>query len=477
MQDLLQGLPEYVLQWLVQKGKDRLVPEGEALVQRGEQCHSLFIVIDGLFHSTNGRTDHQIERIAPGNTIGELSFFTNEIGLTTVHAAEPSRVLEIPRALLWPKLEYDHAYAADLYKAVITSLAGKYHRLSSKYLSALHNEAPTADAVGLVRATLEEIDRFKSLIVRLDKESIKKGDVSEESKKIFLEQAIGMMHALHRTLGGDSALTESEKAHLGTRLQNDMLPYLLTTATAERFYSKPRGYAGDYLAIHGIYSNAPSGASRLGPLIDRMFLEMPPSIAVRNRRKMLAEELVRTALRMPDPAHVMCLASGPATEVFDAFAALPDKTKLKVTLLDIDLQALAYVEELRKEYNLEAQIDLVNENLIALFLGRGKVPIPSQDLIYSTGLIDYLNDKLVGKLLRFAYDHLNPGGRVILGNFHPANPAKEFMDHVLEWNLIHRTEEDMHRLFLASPFGSPCTKITYEELGIDLFAECVKPTE
>jgi len=284
-----------------------------------------------------------------------------------------------------------------------------------------------------------------------------------------------MMHALHRTLGAESPLTDSEKKNLGARLQNDMLPYLLTTGTAERFYSKPRGYAGDYLAIHGIYRNAPSGASRLGPLIDQMFLEMPPSVAVRNRRVLLAREIARTAEEAGRPVRVMCLASGPASEVFDAFSDLSEKSKLKVTLLDIDLQALAFVDELRGKSKLTQQIDLINENLIALFLGRGRVQVPSHDLIYSIGLIDYLNDKLVGKLLQFAFEHLNPGGRVILGNFHPYNPAKEFMDHVLEWNLIHRTEEDMHRLFLASPFRSRCTKITFEESGIDLFAECVRP--
>lgn len=63
-------------------------------------------------------------------------------------------------------------------------------------------------------------------------------------------------------------------------------------------------------------------------------------------------------------------------------------------------------------------------------------------------------------------------GSVKLGNFHPRNRAKEFMDYVLEWNLIHRTEADMNRLFERSMFGKPCSKIQFEALGINLFAEC-----
>ena len=48
------------------------------------------------------------------------------------------------------------------------------------------------------------------------------------------------------------------------------------------------------------------------------------------------------------------------------------------------------------------------------------------------------------------------------------------MDYVLEWKLIHRTEEDMNRLFLSSAFRRPCTRIQFEEGGVNLFAECVK---
>ncbi len=170
--------------------------------------------------------------------------------------------------------------------------------------------------------------------------------------------------------------------------------------------------------------------------------------------------------------NVLCLASGPATEIFDAFAALEEKNRLKVTLLDIDIQALAHVDELRTKHRLTGQIVLRNENLIALILGRAKMDLPPQHLVYSIGLIDYLNDKLVEKALNYAHAVLAPGGRIVVGNFHPRNPAKEFMDHVLEWKLIHRTEEDMHRLFTGSAFRKSCTRILFEEGGINLFAEC-----
>ena len=169
----------------------------------------------------------------------------------------------------------------------------------------------------------------------------------------------------------------------------------------------------------------------------------------------------------------MSLACGPAREIFDVYDEVQDKTLIKATLLDIDFQSLAFVDDLRNRKNLRNQITLLNENLIYLSLGRRKSEIAPQDLIYSVGLIDYFSDKLVIKLLNYIYDNLIPGGRVVLGNFHP-NIYMEYMDCVLEWNLIHRTKEEMDKLFLASAFNRPSSKIYFEKEKVNLFAECIK---
>ena len=136
-------------------------------------------------------------------------------------------------------------------------------------------------------------------------------------------------------------------------------------------------------------------------------------------------------------------------------------------MIDIDLQALAYVSDRIEKRTLKRQIKLVHGNLAT---GRQKVDIHDQDLVYSIGLIDYFDDKFVVKLLNYIYATLAPGGKAILGNFHSSNPCRAFCDYVLDWKLIHRTEEDMNRLYSASLFGRPCTNIRFEEAR-DLLAE------
>ena len=145
-----------------------------------------------------------------------------------------------------------------------------------------------------------------------------------------------------------------------------------------------------------------------------------------------------------------------------------------MTLIDIDLQALAYVADKRDTTRLSRQIDLVNENLLYLAIGRSRIDLKDQDLVYSMGLIDYFGDKFVVKLMNFAHHALKAGGKLILGNFHPNNGDQALMDYVLDWKLIYRTQADMDDLYQRSSFARPCTAIRFEEEGIDLFAECVR---
>ncbi len=270
-------------------------------------------------------------------------------------------------------------------------------------------------------------------------------------------------------------MREQRKKDLGYLTQLEILPFLLLTEIAERAYSKPRGYAGDYLTILKMYENKGSGSGRVGPLLDRCFLDEPAAKAICNRRGLMREEILEVVQNTGDRVtRVTSLASGPASEIFDVFARLESPSQMKVTVVDLDYQALAFVTERMKHEKLGGQIDPVFGNFIYLATGRKILDIPEQDLVYSLGLIDYFNDKLTIKLINFIFGILKVGGKIILGNFHPLNTTKALMDHVLDWKLVHRTEEDMNKLFSQSLFKSTCTEIRFEDAGVDLFAQCIK---
>lgn len=322
---------------------------------------------------------------------------------------------------------------------------------------------------------VELIDKTRSVLFAVDRDILEHdGDVPPQTYERLRDATLGAVFEMHKIIGPDSGLEPEEKCRVGSLVQEAFLPYLLLTGTIERFYEKPRGYAGDYRSIRMIYERGGKGHGRIGPLLDRALLESPATIACCNRRPLLLEELRRTADSTGGrPAHVTSLGSGPAEELFDYFAQ-PNVSKehVRATCVDLDLEALSFVNDRARKLGLLRQITPVNANLLRVLRRPHLLPLQNQDLIYSVGLIDYFRDDHVVSLLDRIYDWLRPGGRVLLGNFHPSNCCREFMDYVLEWKLIHRDEEQMHKLFQRSRFGRRCTEIRFEPQGINLFAIC-----
>ena len=322
---------------------------------------------------------------------------------------------------------------------------------------------------------MKYVETFKSAVFDfIEEENKGKGDL-ESASMLVVNGMNELQEAMHKWLGDDSFLSEKERDQVGSRIRREMAPYLLIANLSNRMYTKPRGYAGDFLTIQHMYDQQPQGTNKVGKLIDNIFLNNPAANAVQNRRGLLAELIAETIEQQDgESTHITSFASGPAQELFDVDEKLEDNAKVKANLIDIDLQALAHVGQKIEKIDSKINFELFQKNLIYLSTGRTTIDIPKQNLIYSIGLIDYFNDKLVIKLMDYAYDLLEEGGRVVFGNFHTSNPIKGLMDHLLEWKLIHRTEDDMDRLFKASKFGKGCTEIRFEQQGINMFAFCQK---
>jgi extracellular factor (EF) 3-hydroxypalmitic acid methyl ester biosynthesis protein len=317
---------------------------------------------------------------------------------------------------------------------------------------------------------------FKAELHAIDKATLasKKADALDENPRIqpIFRQLCDSMNTL---LSEGSDLSTRARNDLGEALQREMLPYLCLTEVAERFYSKPRGYAGDAQTIQQIYMNRPGGSGRIGPLLDACFLAEPAARAVRNRRALLARRIQQEMNRRPDQTtHITSLACGPAQEVFDAFEHAGAHADLHAHLIDMDLQALGDVQGRAANLGLSQSISTHRLNLLQVASGRRVLPVQGQHLIYSIGLIDYFDDDTVVALINASYDQLQTDGALILGNFHPRNSSKALMDHVLDWKLIHRDESHLSGLFARSKFGKPACHIHVEEEGINLFAECRK---
>ena len=457
-------------------GEERLVTSGEVLIEAGRPVSSLIIVMEGLLGVyADEERRARLAVIGPGDIVGDMSFIERRPPTESVVAEEQSRLLDLPYDALDAGLGGGDAFNARLYLGLARTLSRRLRLANSRVVAAAAGDEPRREQPAW-RQVEAAVSRIKERLREADSLALKhQGRLPESAADAIVGDFLGFFDWLNDEIGDGAARNPRVKDDIGAWLQRELLPYIALTGTCDRMYSKPRGYAGDFLTIARIYENSPGGVGRLGATIDRAFLEEPPSVAVRNRRALLGEEIGRTIAAVADrPALVTSLACGPAAELFDVYTRLPDPARLKTALVDIDLQALAYVADRRDGLKLQKAMTLSNDNLVAMALGRSHTSIRSQDLVYSIGLIDYFSDPLVVRLIDLAHSMLAHGGRLILGNFHPRNGCKAFMDHVLEWRLVHRTEADMDRLFQKSAFGRPCTAIRFEPQGINLFAECVK---
>lgn len=474
--DLLFALSDRYRDWILDSAEELELPAGAVLIEEGQDIGHLSILIEGVlrvFHPD--RPNQPIANVGPGQIIGEMSFIERLPASASVKAAERCMLLTLPFDSLREKIGRDQAFKAEFYGALLEGLSGRLRRITGK-LNSLQNDAQLQ--TGALHNELgHAVEAFKSCMFKSNELEIKRQDEAFQENTAAVAATFGhLVGCIQHHIGDSAPGTPQEKDALGYRVQQELAPYVLMSDFLKRSYVKPRGYAGDYLTISNVYDDVATGAGRTGELLDRLALEAPPVKAVKNRRGLLREEILRKIAAAPagEPVRVTVFACGPARELFDVYAELEDPTRVKATLIDIDLKALAHVMDEIERFPKKLPIELYQENLIYLALGRRQLNLPPQDLIYSIGLIDYFNDQLVVKLGDYAHQLLKPGGRVIFGNFHPANPAKAFMDYVLDWRLIHRDEADMDRLFEASRFEKPCTEIRFEAEGVNLFAMCEK---
>ncbi len=467
-------------EWFCSQAHERAVTAETPILEEGQTPEALFFVLEGLVRvHVSGIRNRPLAALGPGELVGEISFLENKPATASVVAAEDSLLLAIPRTVLQSRIDEDPGFAARLYRSFALTAT---RRLESRvgalsYLLQSHQPIEDASAAGW-KALAGELEQFKGLLHRVDRETLKTQGRLSPALGAEVDTAFGrLLDLMNAELGECSPEPRAVRDELGLRVQRELLPYLLLSETAERLYAKPRGYAGDFYSIELIYRNVPAGVGRIGPVVDRCFLGSPVCKALRNRRTLIRDailEKVNANASAGQRTSLVSLSCGPAAEVLDAYHQLSDPSLLVSTLVEIDAQALAFVGERCHAAGLDPHIHLVTGNLVYLALGRQRLELQEQDLIYSMGLIGSFDDKTAVRLLDYVHQLLRRGGQAIFGTFHPHNVAKPLLDYVVDWRFLHRGEEDLNRLFFQSAFGRPCTNIRLDPEGMVVFAECVK---
>jgi SAM-dependent methyltransferase len=213
-----------------------------------------------------------------------------------------------------------------------------------------------------------------------------------------------------------------------------------------RASAKPRGYAGDAVMMDQIYGLVSDELNGLGVLARRVAgycRSSPASEAVRFRRSVLAECIDAEAERHARKVRVTAIACGHLREADLSAAIRTDRAA--VTAIDQDRESLA---RLRHDYaNLDVQPVAASVRQIL----AGKVKLPPSDLAYTAGLYAYLGQATALRLTQLIYESLRPGGRMLIANFLPDVPDAGYMEAIMDWKLIYRTDDEMKSLLTGIP--------------------------
>jgi SAM-dependent methyltransferase len=145
--------------------------------------------------------------------------------------------------------------------------------------------------------------------------------------------------------------------------------------------------------------------------------------------------------------HILSVASGHLREA--ALCAAVKRGSLgRFVALDADPGSLAEVDRCYGRQGVET--------LTASFrkLLGNRLEVGHFDLVYSTGLFDYLDQSIARRLVSSMFRLLNPAGRLVVANFLPGIRDVGYMEAYMDWHLVYRTRREMIDITMDIPQDS-----------------------
>jgi hypothetical protein len=232
-----------------------------------------------------------------------------------------------------------------------------------------------------------------------------------------------------------------------------------------RSFHKPRGYAGDAVLIDYIYARdcrlgEQEPVTELGERIFRFNCETPACAAVRTRRDLVAS-IIDQVCAMSDHPKILSVACGHLREASLCRSVSAGESG-RIVALDQDELSISVVTREVSEFGVVP----ICSTIKSLF--RGELAHEKFDFIYSTGLYDYLDDRVATKLTSRLFAMLNPGGRLLVANFVPDIWGAAYMESFMDWRLIYRTPEQLDSVASEVPQSEIARRVLFTEKNANI---------
>ncbi|MFD2936116.1 class I SAM-dependent methyltransferase [Spirosoma flavum] len=234
----------------------------------------------------------------------------------------------------------------------------------------------------------------------------------------------------------------------------------LSNQTMQGFMlNKPHGYAGDFEIIERMYTWYISPDQHYTKW--DLFLQNHAACRAVRNRKTYFKEVVKAYMQRHNRTEIrlLNLASGPCTELAELIAEIPDY-RIVADCVDLDSNAIAYAKQ-----KFAAQTDdvrFIQKNVFRF------MPDRQYDMIWSSGLFDYFNDRQFVQLVSRFAQYLTADGELIVGNFADNHPSKSYMD-LVAWSLNYRNTDRLLYLGRKAVGDARTVQVGQEPERVNLF--------
>jgi extracellular factor (EF) 3-hydroxypalmitic acid methyl ester biosynthesis protein len=226
---------------------------------------------------------------------------------------------------------------------------------------------------------------------------------------------------------------------------------------------------GSARAMELIYENRPLEHSVETHYTEWFLLTRDLAHAVRSRRTVLRELLVGEIQKRAGAMRILDLACGPCQSLREALPIIADPKRIALRAVDTD----AVMQTHNAEYFNQAQgmpWTFETANALRIDLGAGV-----NDVVYSTGLYDYLANGTLTSLWKKVYASLAPGGAALLSVKDGSRFCPIFYRWAIPWHQFNiRREPEFVEIMRRAELPEP-ESVRRDATGCIIFYTIRKP--
>jgi len=225
--------------------------------------------------------------------------------------------------------------------------------------------------------------------------------------------------------------------------------------------------------MHMIQRENAEGPNLYAKFVNVFATRIPIIYSVNNRTDKLVsllEDGLKKAEEENREFYALSIGCGPALEVKRFIEDNNPKVRCNFKFIDFDKETLAFASSEVSKVIDGKNIQIYTQLNTVYTLLKRKIDEQKYDLIYCSGLFDYLSDGTCKNLVDILYQVISESGKIFATNMHMKDVDRFGLEVLLDWYLIYRDERVMESFV---PLGAN-SNIYSDKTGISLCLEIEK---